>query len=95
MKIKPLHDRIIVRRAQAKTKTAGGIIIPDAIKEKPSEGEVLAVGNGRYNDKGVLIPLSVKVGDKILFHRFAGDDIQIDGENLLMLREDNVMAVEN
>ena len=93
MKIRPLHDRIIVKRLEGEEKTKGGIIIPDTAKEKPQEGEVLAVGNGKILENGTKVPLDVKAGDKILFGKYSGTDIKIDGEEFLILREDEVLAV--
>jgi chaperonin GroES len=93
MKVRPLHDRLLVRRVEAKDTAKGGIIIPDTAKEKPQEGEVLAVGNGRILDNGTTLALDVKIGDKILFGKYSGTDIQIDGEDVLIVREDEVLAV--
>jgi len=93
MKVRPLHDRLLVRRIEEKETVRGGIIIPDTAKEKPQEGEVLAVGNGKILDNGTKLPLDVKVGDKILFGKYSGTDIKIDGEEVLILREDEVLAV--
>ena len=93
MKVRPLHDRMVVRRIEEKETAKGGIIIPDTAKEKPQEGEVLAVGNGRILENGTKIALDVKVGDKILFGKYTGTDIKIDGEDVLILREDEVLAV--
>jgi chaperonin GroES len=93
MKVRPLHDRLVVRRIEEKETAKGGIIIPDTAKEKPQEGEVLAVGNGKILDSGVKITLDVKVGDKILFGKYSGTEIKIDGEDVLILREDEVLAV--
>jgi chaperonin GroES len=93
MNVRPLHDRLLVRRLDAKETAKGGIIIPDSAKEKPQEGEVLAVGNGRLLENGSKVPLDVKVGDKILFGKYTGSDIKIDGEEVLILREDDVLAV--
>ena len=93
LKIRPLHDRLIVRRLDEEQKTKGGIIIPDSAKEKPQEGEVLAVGNGKILDDGKKVPLDVKVGDKILFSKYSGNEIKIDGKEYLILREDDVQAV--
>jgi chaperonin GroES len=93
MTFRPLHDRILVRRIEAEEKTAGGIIIPDTAKEKPSEGEVIAVGPGARDDDGKLIPLDVKVGDRILFGKWAGTEIKLDGEDLLIMKESDVMGV--
>jgi chaperonin GroES len=93
MKVRPLHDRLIVRRIEEKETVKGGIIIPDTAKEKPQEGEVIAVGNGKLLDNGSKVPLDVKAGDKILFGKYSGTDIKIDGEEYLILREDEVLAV--
>ena len=93
MKVRPLHDRLLVRRIEEKETAKGGIIIPDTAKEKPQEGEVIAVGNGKILDNGTKIALDVKVGDKILFGKYTGTDIKIDGEEVLILREDEVLAV--
>ena len=93
MKVRPLHDRIVVRRIEEKETAKGGIIIPDTAKEKPVEGEVLAIGNGKVLENGTKIALDVKVGDKILFGKYSGTDIKIDGEDVLILREDEVLAV--
>lgn len=93
MKVRPLHDRLLVRRIEEKETVKGGIIIPDTAKEKPQEGVVLAVGNGKILDNGTKISLDVKVGDKILFGKYSGTDIKIDGEEVLILREDEVLAV--
>ncbi len=93
MKFRPLHDRIVVRRVEAGEKTAGGIIIPDTAKEKPQEGEVLAVGPGARDDTGQLRPLDVKTGDHILFGKWSGTEIRLDGEDLLIMKEDDVMGI--
>ncbi|HOP84967.1 MAG TPA: co-chaperone GroES [Syntrophorhabdaceae bacterium] len=93
MKIKPLQDRILVKRIEEEEKTKGGIIIPDAAKEKPQEGRVIAVGDGKLLDNGTKAPLTVKVGDKILFGKYAGTEIKIEGEEHLILREDDVLAI--
>ena len=93
MKVKPLHDRIIVKRVKEEEKTKGGIIIPDTAKEKPIEGEVIAVGNGKVLDSGTKVPMDVKAGDKVLFGKYSGTDIKVDGEEYLILREDEVLAV--
>ena len=93
MKVHPLHDRLLVRRIEEKETAKGGIIIPDTAKEKPQEGEVLAVGNGKILDNGTKIALDVQVGNKILFGKYTGTDIKIDGEEVLILREDEVLAV--
>jgi chaperonin GroES len=93
MKVRPLHDRMVVRRIEEKETAKGGIIIPDTAKEKPQEGQVLAVGNGKILDNGTKVALDVKVGDKILFGKYSGTEIKIDGEDVLILREDEVLAV--
>ncbi|HEY1955553.1 MAG TPA: co-chaperone GroES [Polyangiaceae bacterium] len=91
--IRPLHDRVIVKRVKEEEKTKGGIIIPDTAKEKPIEGEVIAVGNGKLLDDGKVHPLDVKVGDKILFGKYSGTEVKIDGEERLILREDDILGV--
>ena len=93
MKVRPLHDRLLVRRIEEEETVKGGIIIPDSAKEKPQEGKVLAVGNGKTLDNGTKLTMDVKVGDKILFGKYSGTDIKIDGEEVLILREDEVLAV--
>ena len=93
MKVRPLHDRVVVRRIEEKETAKGGLIIPDTAKEKPQEGEVVAVGNGKILENGTKIALDVKVGDKILFGKYTGTDVEIDGEDVLILREDEVLAV--
>ena len=93
VKIRPLHDRVIVRRLEEERKTAGGIVIPDTAKEKPIQGEVIAVGTGKIMEDGKVRPLDVKVGDKILFGKYSGTDIKIDGVEHLILREEDVLAV--
>ena len=93
MRFRPLHDRVLVRRIEEDEKTSGGIIIPDTAKEKPMEGEVLAVGPGARDERGQVIPLDVKVGDRILFGKYAGSDVRIDGEELLILRESDIMGI--
>jgi chaperonin GroES len=93
MKVKPLGDRILVRRVEEEEVQRGGIIIPDTAKEKPQQGEVLAVGPGRLNDDGKRIPLEVKTGDRILMGKYAGTEVKLDGEECLILREDDVLAV--
>lgn len=93
MKIRPLHDRIIVKRLEEEEKTKGGIIIPDTAKEKPIEGKVIAVGDGRMKEDGTKIPLEVKVGDRVLFAKYGGSEIKIDGEEHLMMREDDILAI--
>ena len=93
MKVKPLYDRLVVKRLEEEEKTKGGIIIPDAAKEKPQEGRVIAVGDGKVLENGQKAPLSVKVGDKILFGKYSGTEIKIDGDEHLILREDDVLAI--
>jgi chaperonin GroES len=93
MKVRPLHDRLVVRRIEEKESVKGGIIIPDTAKEKPQEGEVIAVGNGKVLESGTKVPMDVKAGDKVLFGKYSGTDIKIDGEEFLILREDEVLAV--
>ena len=93
MKVRPLHDRLLVRRIEEKETVKGGIIIPDTAKEKPQEGEVIAAGSGKILDNGTTVPLAVKAGDKILFGKYSGTDIKIDGEEYLILREDEVLAI--
>jgi chaperonin GroES len=93
MKVRPLHDRLLVRRIEEKESIKGGIIIPDSAKEKPQQGKVLAVGNGKILENGQKLALDVKVGDRILFGKYTGSDIKIDGEEVLILREDEVLAV--
>jgi chaperonin GroES len=93
MKVRPLHDRILIKRVAEEQKTAGGIIIPDTAKEKPQEGRVIAVGNGKITDEGKLIPLEVSVGDRILFGKYSGSEINLDGEEHLIIREEDVLAV--
>ena len=93
MKIKPLHDRVIVKRSDAETKTASGIIIPDSAKEKPQEGVVIAAGSGIRKEDGTLLPLDVKKGDKILFGKYAGTEIKIEGEELIMMKEDDILGI--
>lgn len=93
MTVRPLHDRILIRRIEEKETVKGGIIIPDTAKEKPQEGEVIAVGNGKKTEEGKLIPLDVKAGDRILFGKYSGTEIKVDGEELLIVREDEVLGV--
>ena len=93
MNLRPLHDRVIVKRLENETKTASGIVIPDAATEKPDQGEVLAVGPGKRNDKGEQIALNVKVGDRVLFGKYSGQSVKVDGEELLVMREEDIMAV--
>ena len=93
MKFRPLHDRVMVRRVESEEKTAGGIIIPDTAKEKPMEGEVLAVGPGARNEKGEVVALDVKAGDRILFGKWSGSEVRIDGQDLLIMKESDIMGV--
>ena len=93
MKFRPLHDRVVVRRIEAEEKTAGGIIIPDTAKEKPQEGEVVAVGPGARNEKGELVALELKSGDRILFGKWSGTEVKIDGEDLLIMKESDILGV--
>ena len=93
MAFRPLHDRVLVRRVTAEEKTAGGIIIPDTAKEKPQEGEVVAVGSGTINDKGEVRPLDVKAGDRILFGKWSGTEVKLDGEELLIMKESDIMGI--
>jgi chaperonin GroES len=93
MKFRPLHDRVVVRRVESEEKTAGGIIIPDTAKEKPQEGEIIAVGPGGRDESGKLVPLDVKAGDRILFGKWSGTEVKIDGEDLLIMKESDVMGV--
>ena len=93
MKVRPLHDRLVVRRIEEEEPVKGGLIIPDTAKEKPQKGEVLAVGNGRILENGTKVALEVKVGDKILFGKYSGTEIKIDGEDVLIFREDDVLAI--
>ena len=93
MKFRPLHDRVVVRRVESEEKTAGGIIIPDTAKEKPMEGEVIAVGPGARNEKGEVVALDVKVGDRILFGKWSGTEVKLDGEELLIMKESDIMGV--
>lgn len=93
MNIKPLRDRVIVRRTNEEEKTKGGIIIPDSAKEKPQEGEIVAVGNGRILEDGKVVPLEVKKGDRILFGKYSGSEIKVDGEELLMMKEDEILGI--
>jgi chaperonin GroES len=92
-KIKPLHDRVIVRRIEEGEQVRGGIIIPDSAKEKPQEGEVIAVGEGKYQDDGKRQPLDVKKGDRVLFGKYGGSEIKLDGEELLIMREDEILGI--
>ena len=93
MKIRPLHDRVVVKRMEEETTSAGGIVIPDSATEKPMRGEVISVGNGKVADNGDVRPLDVKAGDQILFGKYSGTEIKIEGEELLVMREDDIMAV--
>lgn len=93
MKIRPLHDRVVVRRMAEETMTASGIVIPDSATEKPSQGEIVAVGKGKVNDSGTVTALDVKVGDKVLFGKYAGQEVKIDGEEVLMMNESDIMGV--
>ncbi|HBD09841.1 MAG TPA: co-chaperone GroES [Syntrophobacteraceae bacterium] len=93
MQLKPLNDRIIVKRMEEEEKTAGGIIIPDTAKEKPIQGEIMAAGQGKLMDDGSRRPLDVKVGDRVLFGKYAGTDIKVEGEELLIMREDDILAI--
>jgi chaperonin GroES len=93
MKFRPLHDRVVVRRLTAEEKTAGGIIIPDTAKEKPMEGEIVAVGSGARNERGEVVALDVKQGDRILFGKWSGTEVKIDGEELLIMKESDIMGV--
>ena len=93
MKIRPLHDRVVVRPLSADEKTAGGIIIPDTAQDKPSEGKVVAVGSGARSDDGKVLPLDVKKGDRILYGKWSGNEVKIDGEDLLIMKESDIMGV--
>ena len=93
MKVRPLHDRLVVRRIEEKEQVKGGIIIPDTAKEKPQEGEVIAVGNGKVLENGTKVAMDVKAGDRVLFGKYSGTDIKIDGKEYLILREDEVLAI--
>jgi chaperonin GroES len=93
MKLRPLHDRIIVKRLEEETKTAGGLFIPDSAKDKPTQGKVIAAGNGKLLEDGTIRELDVKKGDTILFGKYSGNEIKVDGEDLLIMREDDVLAV--
>jgi chaperonin GroES len=93
MKIRPLNDRIMVKRLEEEEKTKGGIIIPDSAKEKPAEGEIIAVGNGKMNDKNERVPLEVKPGDRVLFSKYGGTDVKLDGEDYLIMREDDILGI--
>ena len=93
MNFRPLHDRVVVRRVEAEEKTVGGIIIPDTAQEKPMEGEVISVGPGARNEKGELVPLDVKAGDRILFGKWSGTEVKLDGEELLIMKESDIMGI--
>ena len=93
MKFRPLHDRVVVKRIEAEDKTAGGIIIPDTAKEKPQQGEVIAVGPGGRDESGKLIPIDVQVGDRVLFGKWSGTEVKIDGQDLLIMKESDIMGV--
>ncbi len=93
MAFRPLHDRVLVRRIEAEEKTAGGIIIPDSAKEKPSEGEIVAAGNGARSEDGKVTPLDVKVGDRVLFGKWSGTEVKVDGEDLLIMKESDILGV--
>ncbi len=92
-KLIPLGDRLLVERLEAEAKTAGGIVLPDAAKEKPIQGKVIAVGEGRRNDSGEVVPMQVKAGDRILFGKYAGTEVKVDGEEYLIMKEDDVLAI--
>ncbi|GAB6194086.1 co-chaperone GroES [Desulfocastanea catecholica] len=93
MKIRPLNDRLLVKRLAEEAKTAGGIIIPDSAKEKPAEGKVISVGPGKTNDKGERVALQVKAGDRVLFSKYGGTDVKLDGEDYLIMREDDILGI--
>jgi chaperonin GroES len=93
MSFRPLHDRVLVRRVEAEEKTAGGIIIPDTAKEKPQEGEVISVGAGARDEAGKLVPLDVKAGDRILFGKWSGTEVKIDGEDLIIMKESDILGI--
>jgi len=93
MKIRPLHDRVIVKRLEEERKTASGIVIPDAAAEKPDQGEILAVGKGKILENGDVRPMDIKVGDRVLFGKYAGQTVKVDGEELLVMREEDIMGV--
>ena len=93
MKLRPLHDRVIVKRLEEERKTASGIVIPDTAAEKPDQGEVLAVGPGKKNDDGKVSPVDVKVGDKVLFGKWSGTEVKVDGEDLLIMKESDIMGI--
>ena len=93
MAFRPLHDRVVVRRIEADQKTAGGIIIPDSAQEKPSEGEIVSVGEGARDDAGARVPMDVKAGDRVLFGKWSGTEVKIDGEDLLIMKESDIMGI--
>src|SRR3954470_20759771 len=93
MKFRPLHDRVVVKRIDAEEKSAGGIIIPDTVKEKPSQGEIIAVGPGGRDENGKLIPIDLKVGERVLFGKWSGTEVKIDGQDLLIMKESDIMGV--
>jgi chaperonin GroES len=93
MKFRPLHDRVLVRRVEEDTKTAGGIIIPDSAQEKPSEGEIVAAGSGAKNEDGKVTPLDVKAGDRVLFGKWSGTEVKVDGEELLIMKESDILGI--
>jgi chaperonin GroES len=93
MKIRPLHDRVIVKRIEEEKKSAGGIVIPDTAAEKPEQGEILAVGKGKKDDNGKLIPIDVKVGDRVLFGKYSGQTVRVKGDELLVMREEDILGV--
>ncbi|HLB79446.1 MAG TPA: co-chaperone GroES [Dongiaceae bacterium] len=93
MKFRPLHDRVLLRRVEQEEKTAGGIIIPDTAKEKPMEGEIIAVGEGARNEDGKLFPLDVRPGDRVLFGKWSGTEVRVDGEDLLIMKESDIMGI--
>ncbi len=93
MNLRPLHDRVIIKRLDNETKTASGLVIPETAAEKPDQGEILAVGTGKKDESGKIIPLDVKVGDRVLFGKYAGQTVKVDGDELLVMREEDIMAV--
>ena len=94
MNLRPLHDRVIIKRLDNETKTASGLVIPETAAEKPDQGEILAVGTGKKDESGKVIPLDVKVGDRVLFGKYAGQTVKVDGDELLVMREEDIMAVD-
>lgn len=93
MKLRPLHDRVIIKRMDNETKTASGIVLPESAAEKPDQGEVMAVGDGKVGDDGKVRPLAVKVGDKVLFGKYSGQAVKVDGDEVMVMREEDIMAV--